>query len=315
MTPDPKFRPIPPAYWDEVAKSWGDEVNVKSGAHQFQYFEADLLISSVLTRRMRVLEIGCGTGSSTLVHAKEVRRLVATDVSRRMVERARERTTRQSFRHRLGFGLADAGHLPFKDASFDAVIGRGVALSYVTDPAQALREIRRVLRPRGVVAVDAMNEVSPSTGRTFRTVRTIGGKPAYIEQFNKGDLQVRRVFYLRPNAPLARLSRRPKVFKSRPLTLARQTLYREQMHARYFPEPVLRTWAEGAGLSAVEIIPLGQMYRILMGENRKLREFAVRNRRALSRLVVELRHHFKVGSGFHLMLMATRPGARPHSRR
>ena len=301
------FKPIPPAYWDDTAEAWGKQVYDKSGAHQFQYFEADLLVSSVLRRGMQVLELGCGTGSSTSVHAKEVRCLVATDVSRKMVERARARLSRRTFRNRLRLALVDGDHLPFKDASFDAVFSRGVALSYVRDPGQALREIRRVLRPGGVVAIDAMNELLASTRRRYRAVRTIGDKPAYVEHYNEGNWQVRRVFYLRPGAPLVRYSRGSKVFKNRPGKLAQQTLRVEQMHARYFPEPTLRRLAEDAGLSTIQIVPLGQMYRLLMGDNKELRQFAVRNRRALSRLTIELRDHFKVSSGFHLMLMGSRP--------
>jgi SAM-dependent methyltransferase len=294
-------------YWDDLSKTWGRQVYDKAGAHQFQYFEADLLISSVLTRRMRVLEIGCGTGGSTLVHAKEVRLLVATDVSRGMVGRARARVARRPFRMRVRFALVDGERLPFMDGSFDAVIGRGVALSYVRDPGKALHEIRRVLVPGGHIAIDAMNELPSSSGRVLRNVRTIGGKPAYVEQSNEGDLQVRRVFYLKPKAPLARYCSGSKIFKTRPRSLASQTLRTERMDARYFPEPRLRRLAEDAGLSNIQVVPLGQMYRLLMGENPELRRFAVRNRRALSRLAVELRSHFKVSSGFHVMLIGNRP--------
>lgn len=292
--------------------TWGRQVYDKASAHQFQYYEADLLISSVLKRRMRVLEIGCGTGDSTVVHVREVRRLVATDVSRHMVERARGRAALRRFRHRLRFALVDGCHLPFKDSSFDAVIGRGVALSYVREPARALREIRRVLRPGGRMAIDAMNASSPirrrNPGKTrFRTVRILGGKPVYLEQFNEGDLQVRRVFYLRPKSPLSRYARAHKVLKSRPRGLAGQVTRVERLHARYFHERPLRRLAVGAGLSEVEIVPLGQMYRLLQSEDHTIRDFALRNRRALSRLAIELRGHFKVGSGFHVMLMSTRP--------
>jgi SAM-dependent methyltransferase len=306
LTRNKSFRPIPAAYWDDLSKTWGRQVYEKAGAHQFQYFEADLLISSVLTRRMRVLEIGCGTGGSTLVHAKEVRLLVATDVSRGMVGRARVRMARRPVRKRVRFALVDCERLPFMDGSFDAVIGRGVALSYIRDPGKALREIRRVLVPGGHIAIDAMNELSASSGRVLRNVRTIGGSPAYVEQSNEGDLQVRRVFYLKPKAPLARYASGSKFFKTRPRSLAFQTMRTERMDARYFPEPRLRRLAADAGFSNVQVVPLGQMYRLLMGENKELRKFAIRNRRALSRLAVELRSHFKVSSGFHVMLLGSR---------
>ena len=242
---------------------------------------------------------------------------MATDVSRRMVERARTRAALRQSRHRLRFALVDGCHLPFADFSFDAVIGRGVALSYVRDPARALREIRRVLRPGGRVAIDAMNALSPGQRSSrkvrFRTVRMLGSKPVYMEQFNEGDLQFRPVFYLQSKAPLARYARASKVFKDRPRALSGQVIRVERLHARYFPERTLRRFAERAGLSDVEIVPLGQMYRLLSSKNRSMRDFALQNRRSLSRLAIELRHHFKVSSGFHVMLMSTRPRSRDHA--
>lgn len=305
------FKPIPPAYWDDAATTWGRQVYDKAGAHQFQYYEADLLISSVLRRGMRVLEIGCGAGDSTLVHAPEAQLLVATDVSREMAVRARNRLKHRTFRPRLSFALADAGHLPFRDGSFDAVIGRGVALSYVKSPEQALREIYRVLRTGGRVAIDAMNVNAPlgrsNTGRVrFRAVRRLRGKPVYIEQFNEGGLQVRQVYYLRPRSRLAVCARESKIFKTRPKGLRRQVLRIERMHARYFSGSTLRRLATRAGFSGIEVVPLGQLYRVLRNADAATRKFVVRNRRILSRIVVELRDHFKIGSGFHVMLVGAR---------
>ncbi len=311
MTGRDAFKPIPAAYWDDAATTWGRQVYDKAGAHQFQYYEADLLISSVLSRGTRVLEIGCGTGDSTFVHATEVRRLVATDVSREMVVRARNKLNHRRFRSRLHFSLADAGHLPFRDASFDAVIGRGVALSYVKSPELALREIYRVLRAGGRVAIDAMNVNAPlarsKTERVrFRTVRRLRGKPVYIEQFSEGKLQVRWVCFLRPRSRLARYARTAKVFKTRPKGLKRQVLRTERMHARYFSGQTLRRLATRAGFSGIEVVPLGQLYRLLRSANAATRKFVVRNRRALSRIIVELRDHFKISSGFHVMLVGAR---------
>lgn len=306
------FNPIPPAYWDDAATTWGRQVYDKTGAHQFQYYEADLLISSILRRGTRVLEIGCGTGNSTVVHGGEVRSVVATDVSREMLIRARRRVGRKRFRSRVHYAVVDGCHLPFRDASFDAVIGRGVALSYVENPELALREIRRVLRPGGTVAMDAMNVNTPvsssNSGKVrFRTVRSLGGRPVYIEQFNDGDLQVRRVCYLRPGSRLAKYAGRAKVFEMRPRGLGHQVVRTELMHARYFSDERLRRIASKAGLSDIAIVPLGQLYRAMMTSDAATRRFIVKNRRTLSRIMIAMRNHFKVGSGFHAMLTATRP--------
>jgi hypothetical protein len=143
----------------------------------------------------------------------------------------------------------------------------------VRDPRRTLKEIHRVLHPGGQVAIDAMNELTPLSRQTrgryvFRYVRKVRSKPAYLEQFNERDFQVRRVCYLRPASSLARFSGRHQVFKTRPRGLSRQTMRVERMYTRYFPEPTLRRMTERAELSVVEIVPLGQMHLLLARKNK-----------------------------------------------
>jgi ubiquinone/menaquinone biosynthesis C-methylase UbiE len=98
----------------------------------------------------RILEVGCGLGDDAAALAKRVApggSVVAIDGSQAMIDAARER-------HRdvagLSFDVADAAHLPFDDASFDACrIDR--VLQHIDDPALAIAEMVRVLRRGGVV--------------------------------------------------------------------------------------------------------------------------------------------------------------------
>ena len=98
----------------------------------------------------RILEVGCGLGDDAAALAKRVApggSVVAIDGSQAMIDAARER-------HRdvagLSFDVADAAHLPFDDASFDACrIDR--VLQHIDDPARAIAEMVRVLRRGGVV--------------------------------------------------------------------------------------------------------------------------------------------------------------------
>jgi SAM-dependent methyltransferase len=91
MTERDRIKAYPPRYWDTQAPGWDEIVAMPTNPHQFYYLEADFLISSVLEKHMRVLELGCGTGGSTAVHHEEVARLVATDLSRVMLRGAAER--------------------------------------------------------------------------------------------------------------------------------------------------------------------------------------------------------------------------------
>jgi ubiquinone/menaquinone biosynthesis C-methylase UbiE len=93
----------------------------------------------------RTLELGVGTGRN-LPHYVNATEVVGVDPDPHMLRRARPRAAEAPVPVELIEGSAEA--LPFADASFDTVV---VALSLCTipDPAAALREAKRVLRPAG----------------------------------------------------------------------------------------------------------------------------------------------------------------------
>lgn len=92
-----------------------------------------------------VLEIGIGTGRSLGLYPSSVR-LMAIDVSARMLERTRARAARLN--RSVDVRLASVECLPFEPASFDTVTATCVFAS-VEHPVQGLQEAGRVLKPGG----------------------------------------------------------------------------------------------------------------------------------------------------------------------
>jgi SAM-dependent methyltransferase len=98
----------------------------------------------------RVLDVACGTGDPAVALAERAGQdglVVALDVSMLMLAAAADRARAEDL-SRVSFALADAERLPFADHAFDAVTCR-FGIMYFWDPALALREARRVLRPGG----------------------------------------------------------------------------------------------------------------------------------------------------------------------
>ena len=98
-----------------------------------------------------VLDMGCGPGTITAGLARRAGTVVGVDTSAEMVESAR-RLAAESGADNASFKVGSACELPFGDRSFDVVYAHQL-LQHLSDPVQALREARRVLRPGGLVAV------------------------------------------------------------------------------------------------------------------------------------------------------------------
>ncbi len=99
---------------------------------------------------MRILDIASGTGEPALTLAPRIEPggiVTATDVIPEMVGIAAENATQRGITN-MHVQEADAGALPFPDASFDRVTCR-FGVMYFPDVPQALHEVRRVLRPGG----------------------------------------------------------------------------------------------------------------------------------------------------------------------
>ncbi len=92
-----------------------------------------------------ILELGAGTGRN-LAHYPQGAWTVASDISQGMLAQARR--VAQALGLSLPLVIADAEDLPFRDASFDAVVATGV-FCCVPDAVRGFREARRVLRSGG----------------------------------------------------------------------------------------------------------------------------------------------------------------------
>lgn len=113
------------------------------------------IAESAVRQGQRVLDIAGGTGDLTREFSKRVGKeglVVLADINEKMLEQGRERLTDQGIVGNVEYVQADAENLPFPDNYFDCIT-IAFGLRNVTDKANALRSMYRVLKPAGKLLV------------------------------------------------------------------------------------------------------------------------------------------------------------------
>ena len=98
-----------------------------------------------------LLDVACGPGAVSAALAPKAESVTAFDATPAMLEKARERCEAAGLVN-VTFEQGAAESMPFADGAFDGAVTR-LALHHFVDPTVVLKEIRRVLRPGGVLVI------------------------------------------------------------------------------------------------------------------------------------------------------------------
>jgi SAM-dependent methyltransferase len=164
--------------WAAVAGQWGE--------HADEVDERGAEVTNAMLARVDlqpgedVLELACGTGGVGIAAAERVGvsgQVVLSDVVPEMVAIAAERAGQRGLANVRPVTL-DLEHIAQPDSAFDAVLCRE-GLMFAVEPERAAGEIRRVLRPRGRVAIAVWGPQhdNPWLGLVFEAVTSITGFP------------------------------------------------------------------------------------------------------------------------------------------
>jgi SAM-dependent methyltransferase len=164
----------------------------------------DALLAASVRPDDLVMDLGCATGGM-MASMGDVARFVGVDVNPFAARLAHQRSNRPVV-------LAEAGALPFADGSFDGVTALDV-LEHIEDDSAAVAELRRVLRPGGLLL--AMVPCHPllfsEHDRALQHVRRYT-RPRFLELLQEGGFRPERVTWVNsilfPVAAAVRLASR-----------------------------------------------------------------------------------------------------------
>ena len=164
-------------FWQRTAKSYGSFMK-----HSWKLYDTICeRIRPGLTREMNVLELACGSGQLSFRLAGRVRLWEATDFSENMIVEARKKP-RSS---RLHFSVQDATALLYAPDSFDAVVISN-ALHIMPHPELALAEIKRVLKPGGILYAPTFVHGRGAGFRLRAWLLTLAGFKVYFKWTAEG---------------------------------------------------------------------------------------------------------------------------------
>ena len=167
-------------FWNKEADDWGDNPQVTIRDHYFRLLKLGVICELIRGRR-KLLDIGCGTGFSTLFYSQVVDQAVGADYAGRMVVWAQrflddatyfERTMREfavegapKLTGNVRFEEGNVLALGYPDASFDAVVAERVLINLPEPRLQddAMAEVARVLAPNGIWASVEVTEQGHAT--------------------------------------------------------------------------------------------------------------------------------------------------------
>ncbi len=182
----------------DQAAFWTDGSGAKWVALQenldalFQPVLEGLLARARLQPGQSVLDVGCGTGASTLQAARSVGpqgMVLGADISPTMLALARRRASDHA---NVKFEVADAEDHPFEPAEFDHLISR-FGVMFFADPTRAFANMKTALKPGATVTLAAWGQMAANPWFTVaaRAAKEVLGAPPAVDPDEPGPFAFR----------------------------------------------------------------------------------------------------------------------------
>lgn len=131
-------------FWDKIAERYSQQPIADEAAYRKKL----QVTQEYFQPQMEVLEFGCGTGTTALIHASYVQHIRAIDLSPKMIEIAHEKAWAKNINN-VTFEVSSIDELSTADRSLDAVLGLSI-LHLLENKEEAIAKVYRMLKPGGI---------------------------------------------------------------------------------------------------------------------------------------------------------------------
>ncbi|MDH3316380.1 MAG: class I SAM-dependent methyltransferase [Gammaproteobacteria bacterium] len=149
-------------FWDKIAERYSKRPIADEATYQQklqvtrEYFQPD----------MEVLEFGCGTGSTAIIHAPYVKHIHAIDISSKMIKIAQGKADAEKVTN-VTFEQSTIEEISVSDQTLDAVLGLSI-LHLLDNKEKVIAKVYRMLKPGGIFVTS-----TACIGDTMKYVRLI----------------------------------------------------------------------------------------------------------------------------------------------
>ncbi len=160
----------PSQFWDRHAKGYAKRPVADEAAYQKKL----RVTQDYLKPDMEVLEFGCGTGTTAIIHAPFVCHIRAIDISSKMLEIARDKAAAGGIKNVI-FEQLSIDELSADNASYDAVMAHSI-LHLLDDKESAIASVHRMLKPSGVfiTSTACLGGTMPALRVMLRVILPVG---------------------------------------------------------------------------------------------------------------------------------------------
>ncbi len=171
-------------FWDKIAERYSKQPIADEAAYQKKlqvtqkYFQPE----------MEVLEFGCGTGSSAIIHAPYVKHIRAIDISSNMIEIAQDKAKAQNIKN-VTFEQLSIDELSMSDCSLDVVLGLSI-LHLLENFEEVIAKVYKMLKPGGIFVTST--HCLGDTMKFFKVIAPIGkflGLMPLVKVFTTKELE------------------------------------------------------------------------------------------------------------------------------
>ena len=173
----------PTKFWDRIAERYAKRPVADEAAYQRKL----QVTREYLRRDMEVLEFGCGTGSTAIIHAPYVRHIHAIDISSKMVEIAQRKADAENVTN-ITFEQATIEEVSVADQTLDAVLALSI-LHLLENKEAVIAKVHRMLKPGGIFVTSTA--CLGDTMKYFALIAPIGkflGFMPLVKVFTKQEL-------------------------------------------------------------------------------------------------------------------------------